>query len=78
MGPINERKDEETDRNVYSLSNLQTSHQLPSFPNLNKGFLGPTLTDVSGNNVVSVISKFGLTETPEEQSLPFHAQVADK
>ena len=65
-GQVNKRKDEETDGENYSLSYLQTSHQIPSFPNLNKGFRRPTLTDVSGNNVVIVISKFGLRETPEE------------
>ena len=52
IGPVNERKDEETDWKNYSLSSLQTSDQLLSFPNLNKALLGLTLTDVSGNNFI--------------------------
>ena len=68
IGPVNERKDEETDREDYLFRNLQTSHQLLSFPNLNKGFLRLTLTDVSGNNFI--ISKVGLELNHEVQSLP--------
>ena len=66
IGPVNERKDEETDRKNYLLSNLQTSHQLLSFTSLNKSFLRLTLTDVSGNEIV--ISKVGSRQEPEEQS----------
>ena len=50
IGPVNERKDEETDWKNYLLSNLQTSHRLLSFAHLNKALLSLTLTDVSGNN----------------------------
>ena len=53
-GQVNKRKVEETDGENYSLSNLQTSHQLLSFPNLNKGFLWPTLTDVSGSILILI------------------------
>ena len=49
IGPVNERKDEETDRENDCFGDLQTSHQLVSFCNLNEGFLRPTLTDVSAN-----------------------------
>ena len=55
IGPVNERKDEENDRENYCFSNLQTSQQLVIFPNLNKGFLRPNLTDVSANNFVIAI-----------------------
>ena len=69
IGPVNERKDEETDWQNYLLSNLQTSHQLLVFPNLNKGFLRLTLTDVSGNDIV-INCEVGSREKPEEQSCP--------
>ena len=57
IGPVNERKDEENDRENYCFSNLQTSQQLVIFPNLNKGFLRPTLTDVPRINFKLVYNK---------------------
>ena len=59
ISPVYERKDEENDRENYSLSNLQTSHQFLVLSNLNRGFLGPTLTDVPGKNLV--FANVGLT-----------------
>ena len=59
ISPVYERKDEENDRENYSLSNLQTSYQFLVLSNLNRGFLRPTLSDVSGKNLV--IAKDGLT-----------------
>ena len=70
VGPVNERKDEETDRENFFLSDLQTSHNLLSFPHLNKTFLRPTLSDVSGNNFV--IYKVGWRQKPEGQLGPYH------
>ena len=63
ISPVYERKDEENDRENYSLSNLQTSHQLLCFPNVNKGFLRLTLTDISGN--IIVIAEVGSRHEPK-------------
>ena len=54
IGPVNERKDEETDWKNYLFSDLQTSYQLLSFPHLDKGFRRLTLTDVPRNNIVII------------------------
>ena len=51
IGPVYDRKDEDSNGENYFLGNLQTSHQLASFPHIIKGFFRPTLTDVSGKKI---------------------------
>ena len=57
IGPVNERKDNDTDRENDLFCNFQKSHQLISFLNLNKGFLRLTLTDFSGKDLIILLIK---------------------
>ena len=76
IGPVDERKEEEEDRNYFLFSNLQTSQQLLVIHNWDKGFFRLTLTNISGN-IVMIILLLPMSSRQKPEDQPHKAVMID-